>query len=76
MDTQQEELVIHYKGQQIKITPQSEGINTFFIAHLPEGDVELKTKYIGDNSFWVENGDAITDRSAEIGRLIEEHDAR
>jgi hypothetical protein len=73
MSTQQD-LIVTYNGQDIKITPYSEGVNTFFTVHLPENELQLKVQYIGDNPYWVENDGVVTERSEELGRLIEEAD--
>jgi hypothetical protein len=75
MSTQQD-LIVTYNGQDIKITPYSEGINTFFTVHFPGNELQLKVQYIDDNPYWVENDGIVTERSEQLGRLIEESDGR
>jgi hypothetical protein len=72
----QEDLFIAYNSQQVKVTPLSDGVNTFFIVHLPGNELQLKVQYIDDNPFWVENDGVVTERSQQLGRLIEESDGR
>ena len=76
MNTQQEDLYIQYNEQRLRVTAYSNGTDTYFTAHLPECDLELKIAYIDENPEWVESNGAVTERSAEIGRLIEEYDGR
>jgi hypothetical protein len=75
MNTQQK-LSITYKGQQVKVTPFSNGVDTFFTVHLPGNELRVKLEYIHDNPCWVENDGVVTKRSEELGRLIEETDGR
>jgi hypothetical protein len=75
MSTQQD-LLINYCGQEVKITPHSDGVNTVFTVHLPGNELQLKVQYIGDNPYWVENDGIVTKRSEQLGRLIEESDGR
>lgn len=76
MNSEQEELRINYKGQNILVTAYSQDVNTLFAVHLPEKDLKLKIDYVDDNPVWVEDDGIVTERSQEIGRLIEEYDGR
>jgi hypothetical protein len=75
MNIQLEELSIMYNGEPIRITPHASDTDTFLTVHLPEDDIELKVEYIDDNPCWTENG-VVTQRSEQLGRLIEERDGR
>lgn len=72
MQTQQ---VIKYNGTQIPFDTRSEGIDTYFIIHLPDEDIQLRIQEIDDEPTWVEDGKP-TERAHELGRLIEEYDSR
>ena len=76
MNTDQEQLHIQYRGQPLTVTALSQETNTLFTVLLPEEKLQLKIEYIDDNPFWVEDDGVVTERSQEIGRLIEEFDGR
>ena len=70
MNVNQEKLSIN------PVTAFSNGTDTFFTAHLPENDLQLRIDYIDDSPIWVEGSSKPTERAEEIGRLIEEYDGR
>jgi uncharacterized protein YneR len=72
----QQDFFITYSGRQVKVTPYSDGVNTFFTVHFPANELQLKVQYIEDNPYWVENDGIVTERSEQLGRLIEESDGR
>jgi len=55
MNTQQE-LLIPYNGQQLRVTAHSDDADTFFTVYLLGSELELKIEYIDHNPCWTENG--------------------
>lgn len=76
MNKQKEHLTINYKGATVLVTAHCNGTDTFFTVHLPGNDLQLGVDYVDNNPVWIESDGNVTERSEEIGRLIEEYDGR
>jgi len=67
--------IINYRGREIKIEqqPADQYSNTFFIVHLPEGNLQIE--YTEDDEGagrWLDtNANHQTEISAELGELID-----
>lgn len=73
---QQEEFTfeICYNGQQIKVKPLTTDEVMLYIVDLPDERIMIENDMDGSRQYWIENGEAETQRANEIGALIESRD--
>ena len=62
---------ISYKGVVVTVKPISTDDTMLYIVELPGERILLETGMDDSREYWIENGDAETDRANEIGALIE-----
>lgn len=65
---------INHKGHQVKVSPDINGGNIFFVIHLTTPVTIAEGLNSDDTWSWYEVGKGITVLSAELGELIEDQD--